>query len=132
VRLLMPTRTDNRQDRGTYGSVDAQIETALRGRSGLLSGHKKEILRPLKKGKVTIYGGLRADGTFWQPVSSAHSEAYTDTRTGCGSFMTPKESDVREAHNGTRTRDLHWCFCAALPAELGGHSRTRTPYHTGA
>jgi N-acetylmuramoyl-L-alanine amidase len=82
VRLLMPTRTDNRQDRGTYGSVDAQIETALRGRSGLLSGHKKEILRPLKKGKVTIYGGLRADGTFWQPVSSAHSEAYTDYSHG--------------------------------------------------
>jgi hypothetical protein len=51
VRLLMPTRTDNRQDRGTYGSVDAQIETALRGRSGLLSGHKKEILRPLRRAR---------------------------------------------------------------------------------
>jgi lysozyme len=82
VRLLMPTRTDNRQDRGTYGSVDAQIETALRGRSGLLSGHKKEILRPLKKGKVTIYGGMRADGTFWQPVSSVHGETYTDYSHG--------------------------------------------------
>jgi N-acetylmuramoyl-L-alanine amidase len=82
VRLLMPTRTDNRQDRGTYGSVDAQIETALRGRSGLLSGHKKEILRPLKKGKVTIYGGMRADGTFWQPVSSVHHEGYTDYSHG--------------------------------------------------
>jgi lysozyme len=83
VRLLMPTRTDNRQDRGTYGSVDAQIETALRGRSGLLSGHKKEILRPLRKGNVTIYGGMRADGTFWQTrPSSIHSETYTDYSHG--------------------------------------------------
>jgi hypothetical protein len=34
------------------------------------------------KGKVTIYGGMRADGTFWQPVSSVHGETYTDYSHG--------------------------------------------------
>jgi N-acetylmuramoyl-L-alanine amidase len=83
VRLLMPTRSDKRQAMATYRSVDAEIETARRGRSGLLFGHKKEILRPLVKGKVTIYGGMRSASTFWETrPQSAHSEHYTDYSHG--------------------------------------------------
>jgi lysozyme len=82
VRLTMPTRGEPRQAMETYRSVDAEIERKLDGRSGLISGHKKEILRPALGGRVTIYGGMKADGSFWQPVSSVHGETYTDYSHG--------------------------------------------------
>jgi lysozyme len=92
VRLLMPTRSDKRQAMATYRSVDAEIETARRGRSGLLFGHKKEILRPLVKGKVTIYGGMRSASTFWETrPQSAHSEHYTDYSHGLRLVYDPEE-----------------------------------------
>jgi lysozyme len=82
IKIPMPTRSGRRQQLATYIGVDAEIERALAGRAGLVSGHKKEILRPLKAKKVTIYGGMKSDGTFWQPVSSVHGEDYTDYSHG--------------------------------------------------
>jgi hypothetical protein len=75
----------------TYRSVDAEIERKLAGRSGLISGHKKEILRPARAGRVTIYGGMKSDGTFWQPVSSVHGETYTDYSHGLRLVYDPEE-----------------------------------------
>jgi hypothetical protein len=91
VRLVMPVRGEPRQAMETYRSVDAEIERKLAGRAGLVSGHKKEILRPLKAKKVTIYGGMKSDGTFWQPVSSVHGETYTDYSHGLRLVYDPEE-----------------------------------------
>jgi putative chitinase len=91
VRLVMPLRGEPRQSMGTYRSVDAEIERKLAGRAGLVSGHKKEILRPARAGRVTIYGGMKSDGTFWQPISSVHGETYTDYSHGLRLVYDPEE-----------------------------------------
>jgi N-acetylmuramoyl-L-alanine amidase len=91
TKLVMPTRGEPRQSIETYRSVDAEIERALAGRAGLVSGHKKEILRPARAGRVTIYGGMKSDGTFWQPVSSVHGETYTDYSHGLRLVYDPEE-----------------------------------------
>lgn len=92
VRLTMPTRGEPRQALATYQSVDAEIERALAGRTGLVSGHKKEILRPAVRGKVTIYGGMKANGSFWQPrPSSVHGETYTDYSHGLRLVHDPED-----------------------------------------
>jgi hypothetical protein len=59
------------------------IEEQLRGKQfNLVAGHKKDILQPLKKGRVTIYGWHRLNGVPIQPVSSIHGEYYFDYSHG--------------------------------------------------
>ena len=44
----------------------------------LVAGHKKDIIRSQRNGRVTIYGWQRADGKPIQPVSSVHDDKYVD------------------------------------------------------
>lgn len=93
VRLTMPTRGEPRQAMATYRDVDAEIERALAGRAGLISGHKKEILRPAVAGRVTIYGGMKPNGRFWQPrPSSVHGRTYTDYSHGLRLVHDPEDT----------------------------------------
>jgi len=85
VRLVMPTLPagDGMTQPPAFRDHDAQIERALQGRSGLISGHKKEIIQPERAGRVTIYGGMKPDGTFWQSrPSSVHGATYKDYSHG--------------------------------------------------
>jgi hypothetical protein len=51
VRLLMPTRSDKRQAMATYRSVDAEIETARRGRSRASVGPQEGNSAPAGEGQ---------------------------------------------------------------------------------
>lgn len=44
----------------------------------LVAGHKKDIIRSQRQGRVTIYGWQRANGKPIQPVSSVHDDKYVD------------------------------------------------------
>jgi hypothetical protein len=48
----------------------------------LVAGHKKDILQPLRPGRVTIYGWHRLNGKPIQPVSDVHGEYYADYSHG--------------------------------------------------
>lgn len=48
----------------------------------LIAGHKKDILQPMRSGRVTIYGWHRANGTPIQPVSNVHGAYYADYSHG--------------------------------------------------
>jgi hypothetical protein len=48
----------------------------------LIAGHKKDILQPLRNGKVTIYGWHRTTGNPIQPVSNVHGAYYADYSHG--------------------------------------------------
>lgn len=61
---------------------DEMIEGQLNGRTGLIDGHKKTILRDAPRGKVRIYGWHRPDGTPLQPDSSVHGKEYVDYSHG--------------------------------------------------
>lgn len=67
---------------------DAMIEEQLDGRTGLIAGHKKDILggwAPTDRdrdGAVTIYGWHRSSGVPIQPVHSGHSWDYADYSHG--------------------------------------------------
>jgi hypothetical protein len=58
---------------------DGMIDKQIGGRSfKLVAGHKKDIIRSQRNGRVTIYGWQRANGAPIQPVSSVHGDRYTD------------------------------------------------------
>lgn len=70
-----------------YGSAAleesrAKINAALRGRVGLLDGHKKYVLGRTSTGRVIIYGGHTDPNTRVQPYSTIHSETYLDYSHG--------------------------------------------------
>lgn len=95
VRLVMPVRSHDRQALATYRSTSEEIDRALDGRTGLISGHKKEILRPRSStdNRLTIYGGMKRDGTFWQSnPSRVHSAEYADYSSGLRLIYDPEES----------------------------------------
>jgi uncharacterized protein (TIGR02594 family) len=94
VRLVMPTRPPGPDmvSEAAARAHNAQIEQVLAGRGGLISGHKKEILQPERAGRVTIYGGMKADGTFWQSrPSSVHGATYKDYSHGLRLVYDPDE-----------------------------------------
>jgi uncharacterized protein (TIGR02594 family) len=58
------------------------IETQLGGRTGLIAGHKKDILRNPARGKVRIYGWHQSNGRPIQPDSNPHGADYADYSHG--------------------------------------------------
>jgi hypothetical protein len=58
----------------------AMIADQLAGRSGLIAGHKKDIVLSAKvaPGKVAIYGWHQLNGKPIQPLYLKHSESYAD------------------------------------------------------
>ena len=58
----------------------AMIDTQLAGRSGLIAGHKKDVVLSPKvaPGKVAIYGWHQPSGKPIQPLYVKHSESYAD------------------------------------------------------
>ena len=44
----------------------------------LVAGHKKDIIRARRKGRVTIYGWHRLNGKPIQPPSNVHDDDYDD------------------------------------------------------
>jgi uncharacterized protein (TIGR02594 family) len=102
VRLVMPTQAagPGMTTMAAFRQHDAQIEHALAGRGGLISGHKKEILRPARPGRVTIYGGMKRDGTFWQSrPSSVHDAGYADYSHGLRLVHDPGRGNRPMAQN---------------------------------
>jgi len=70
-----------------YIRHNALINTALSNRQGLVAGHKKDIIRTLRDGRVTIYGWHRSNGNPIQPVSSIHAASYYDYSHGLRLIM---------------------------------------------
>jgi hypothetical protein len=94
IRIVMPTLPPGAHmtTMAAFAAHDEEIERLLAGRSGLVSGHKKEILQPERSGRVTIYGGMKADGTFWQSrPSSVHGATYKDYSHGLRLVYDPDE-----------------------------------------
>jgi len=59
------------------------IEEQIAGRQfNLVAGHKKDILQPLRAGRVTIYGWHRPNGNPIQSVSNVHGAYYADYSHG--------------------------------------------------
>lgn len=48
----------------------------------LVAGHKKDVVRPLRAGRTTIYGWHRLNGNVIQPESSVHDDTYSDYSQG--------------------------------------------------
>lgn len=75
---LSPRRGESRNSDRLIAESHRLITADVGGRIGLFAGHKKDIVQRTRAGKVTIYGGFRANGTLVQPLSSVHSESYYD------------------------------------------------------
>ena len=58
------------------------VKKQLGSCKGLTAGHKKDIIQPRRKGRVTIFGWHRLNGIPIQPVSSVHNENYYDYSHG--------------------------------------------------
>jgi hypothetical protein len=84
-----------------YAAHDVAIEAQRAGRTGLVTGHKKDIVvsKLLKPGKVIIYGWFRSDKPLTkesmdpsanpiQPRSDAHGDFYVDYSHGVR-FVSP-------------------------------------------
>lgn len=66
-----------------YVRHNQMIEEQIAGRNfTLIAGHKKDIIRQQRPGRVTIYGWHRLNGKPIQPVSSVHGENYYDYSHG--------------------------------------------------
>jgi hypothetical protein len=62
-----------------FDKHDNMIERQIGNRSfKLVAGHKKDIIRSQRNGRVTIYGWQRSNGKPIQPVSSVHDDRYVD------------------------------------------------------
>ncbi len=59
--------------------IDKQIS---KRRFRLVAGHKKDIIRPQRSGRVTIYGWHRLNGKPIQPYSNVHDANYADYSHG--------------------------------------------------
>ena len=66
-----------------YVRHDQMIDEQIGDRDfTLVAGHKKDIVRPQREGRVTIYGWHRPNGDPIQPVSSVHGAEYRDYSHG--------------------------------------------------
>ena len=65
-----------------YKVHDKVVNKQVGSCKGLTAGHKKDIIKQRKKGRVTIYGWHRPNGVPIQPVSSVHDENYYDYSHG--------------------------------------------------
>lgn len=69
-----------------FVSHNATIEQQLRGRRGLVAGHKKDVVMASRMasapGRVAIYGWHRKGGAPIQPVSTVHGANYADYSHG--------------------------------------------------
>jgi hypothetical protein len=55
------------------------IEQQIKNRSfDLVAGHKKDIIKPRRSGRVTIYGWHKLNGHPIQPPSNVHDDDYED------------------------------------------------------
>jgi hypothetical protein len=62
-----------------FNKHNRMIEQQINNRSyQLVAGHKKDIIRPQRQGRVTIYGWHRTNGQPIQPPSNVHDDDYTD------------------------------------------------------
>ncbi|MAM62885.1 hypothetical protein [Maritimibacter sp. UBA3975] len=65
---------------------NATIEGQRKGRAGLISGHKKDVVIASRMasnpGRVAIYGWHRSQGNPIQPVSTVHGASYADYSHG--------------------------------------------------
>jgi hypothetical protein len=62
-----------------YFKHNAMIEKQINNREyRLVAGHKKDIIRPQRKGRVTLYGWHRLNGVPIQPPSNVHDDDYGD------------------------------------------------------
>lgn len=70
----------------TFAASHAAIETARAGRTGLVSGIKKDVVLSAqlaeRDGRVFIYGWHRPDGTPIQPLWGGHTTAHVDYSHG--------------------------------------------------
>lgn len=68
-----------------YAAIhDKRIDDQMAGRDGdgIISGHKKDIVIPARKGKVAIYGARYQSGARVQPYSNKHYDGYSDYSHG--------------------------------------------------
>jgi len=85
LKMAMPTLAagPSMTTLDAFRTHDELIEDRIQESYNLISGHKKEIIKPERTGRVTIYGGMKPDGSFWQSrPSSVHHEAYKDYSHG--------------------------------------------------
>lgn len=62
-----------------FNKHDDMIDRQIGNRAfKLVAGHKKDIIRSQRNGRVTIYGWQRQNGQAIQPVSSVHDDRYVD------------------------------------------------------
>lgn len=92
VRLRAITMPPGPQmsSRSYYVTHDRLIDEELNGRTGLIAGHKKDIIQPQKNGRVTIYGWHGTSGNPIQPVSSVHGQYYFDYSHGVRLVRVPQ------------------------------------------
>jgi hypothetical protein len=87
VRLTpAPRSTVGMLEVGAFVDHDATVQGQLAGRSGLLAGHKKDVVvgerARAHPGRVCIYGWHRLDGRAIQPLSTIHEDTYADYSHG--------------------------------------------------
>lgn len=84
---------------------NATIEGQRHGKSGLISGHKKDVVMASRMakapGRVAIYGWHRSAGNPIQPVSTVHGASYADYSHGIRlvsktAFLNGKPVDLGE------------------------------------
>ena len=77
--------SNNRESIGTYLTHDQRIDDQLgsgESPTGLISGHKKDLVIPHRDGRVAIYGGRWANGERIQSYSNVHHDGYEDYSHG--------------------------------------------------
>ena len=83
--LNMAPMSNNREGISTYLQHDQRIDGQLgsgTAPTGLVSGHKKDLVIPARDGRVAIYGGRWANGGLIQPYSNVHNNSYEDYSHG--------------------------------------------------
>ena len=85
TQLHMAPMSNNRESIGTYAAHDQRIDGQLgsgTAPTGLVSGHKKDIVIPARNGRVAIYGGRWPNGGRIQSYSNVHHSGYEDYSHG--------------------------------------------------
>ena len=84
-QLHMAPMSNNRESIGTYAAHDQRIDNQLgsgTAPTGLVSGHKKDLVIPARNGRVAIYGGRWPNGGRIQSYSNVHHSGYEDYSHG--------------------------------------------------
>jgi len=86
VKVRMAAAATNRDAVSTYVATNARIVASIARRTGIVDGHKKNILTADSSapGRIVIYGALNPDTGRWplQPYSTVHSAGYRDYSHG--------------------------------------------------